>query len=350
VGLHGGPTRCSVSTTSPGWPGPVPPGSSFLARGALCPVYQTRAGFLSCAAAPRYTVCACSGAILEVDGASTACLCRKRPNVGATNSKHSFRGSTLRPAQQMRTTVAALERHRQSTRVRLEAPVSDRVAEHSNKGGAREQQAHVVSFSGHKAVSAEWVAQGGQAPREAQAAAACTLLRKARPIACHLQRPGVCFCALRLLLWAQGEQLGAVHCCSQRSQARRAWDVPCCRGHWCILVPPAAGGALIPFLYKRVKHTRLPTPCAIGAPCQPCSSATQDELVRDISGVLVAVRDAEVQGFAVGWRVADELQARTVPSGPPSGASRVPVKQSSLKPGGPVWSSAHAAPRSAPSQ
>lgn len=32
--------------------------------------------------------------------------------------------------------------------------------------------------------------------------------------------------------------------------------------------------------------------------------------MRDISGVLVAERDAEVQGFAVGWRVADELQAR----------------------------------------
>ena len=88
--LYRGRTRCSVSTRSPGWPGPVPQGSSFLARGTLRPVYQARAGFWSCAARKRHTLCAClsSRAVLEVIGASqSTSLCRKLANVGATNSK-----------------------------------------------------------------------------------------------------------------------------------------------------------------------------------------------------------------------------------------------------------------------
>jgi len=87
-------------------------------------------------------------------------------------------------------------------------------------------------------------------------------------------------------------------------------------------------------LVQACLHTGLHTPCARGAPCHLCSSAAQDELVRDMSGVLVAVRDAEVQGFAVGWRVADELQARPAASNPPSGASHAQLKRwSALKPG-----------------
>ncbi len=87
-------------------------------------------------------------------------------------------------------------------------------------------------------------------------------------------------------------------------------------------------------LVQACLHTGLHTPCARGAPCHLCSSAAQDELVRDMSGVLVAVRDADVQGFAVGWRVADELQARPAASNPPSGASHAQLKRwSALKPG-----------------
>ena len=97
--------------------------------------------------------------------------------------------------------------------------------------------------------------------------------------------------------------------------------------------PTGSWRCVNPRAYTSVFVALACTLCALGAPCQPRSSAAQDELRCDISGVLVAVRDAEVQGFAVGWRVADELQARTAVSGPPSGASRAPLKQSSLKPG-----------------